>query len=81
MMTAKEELIQAIERSPDEVVRVLLDLVRLWQQPHGLQKDATTSQPPQPTPELPKTAWAVLRTYAGSRRCCMKEGLRAGEAW
>ncbi|MBW4619577.1 MAG: hypothetical protein KME17_09490 [Cyanosarcina radialis HA8281-LM2] len=31
-MAPKEELIQAIERSPDELIRVLLDLVRLWQQ-------------------------------------------------
>jgi hypothetical protein len=37
MMTAKEELIQAIERSPDDLVWVLLELLRVWQrqQSHG----------------------------------------------
>jgi hypothetical protein len=30
-MTPKEELIQAIERSPDELIRVLLDLLKVLQ--------------------------------------------------
>jgi hypothetical protein len=30
-MTPKEELIQAIERSPDELVRALLELLRVMQ--------------------------------------------------
>ncbi len=31
-MTPREELIQAIERSPDELILAMLDLVHLWQQ-------------------------------------------------
>jgi hypothetical protein len=33
-MTPKEELIQAIERSPDEVVRELLDVLQALQHIH-----------------------------------------------
>jgi hypothetical protein len=35
MMTAKEELIQAIERSPDPVIRALLELLRALQLPNA----------------------------------------------
>ena len=34
MMTAREELIQAIERSPDEVVQKLLEMLKVLQQQH-----------------------------------------------
>ncbi|MEM0981348.1 MAG: hypothetical protein AAGH78_13875 [Cyanobacteria bacterium P01_H01_bin.58] len=31
-MTPKEELIQVIERSPDELVQAVLELLKVWQQ-------------------------------------------------
>jgi len=36
-MTPKEELIQAIEQSPDELVRALLELLRVMQQQQSLE--------------------------------------------
>ena len=41
MMTAREELIQAIERSPDDLVWVLLELLRVWQQSHEIDSSHT----------------------------------------
>jgi hypothetical protein len=35
MMTAKEELIQAIERSPDELVYTLLEILKVLQRQSG----------------------------------------------
>ena len=32
MMTPKEELIQVIERSPDELVQAVLELLKVWPQ-------------------------------------------------
>ena len=65
-MTPREELIQAIEQSPDELIRALLELLRVWQQSLVLQQNAAMPPLSQVTPEQPKTAWTVLRTHAGS---------------
>jgi hypothetical protein len=36
-MTPKEELIQTIERSPDDLVRAILELLKVWQRQQSQQ--------------------------------------------
>jgi hypothetical protein len=45
-MTPKEELIQAIERSPDDLVRAILELLKVWQrqQSHFPQASGSKSK-------------------------------------
>lgn len=48
-MTPKEELIQAIERSPDDLVRATLEFLEVWQKQHpdlpSHLPEASVSQP------------------------------------
>jgi hypothetical protein len=56
MMTAKEELIQAIERSPDEIVWALLEILKILERRTLLTTaqstpEASVSQLPNPKPQ------------------------------
>jgi hypothetical protein len=53
-MSPKEELIQAIEQSPDEVVRALLGLLRMMQRQHGLPPGEPMSGTPQSALQKPE---------------------------
>ncbi len=58
-MNPKEELIQAIERSPDEVVRALLELLRVWQR----QRSPQAMQSEQKDVALQQTAHSSSSDY------------------
>jgi hypothetical protein len=53
MMTAKEELIQAIERSPDEVVESLLQILKVLQRQSVLKASALTQVEQSKLEEVP----------------------------
>ncbi|NJL57836.1 hypothetical protein HC928_23920 [bacterium] len=45
-MTPKEELIEAIERSPDDVIRALLELVKVLQRQYELSNHQLVNEAP-----------------------------------
>lgn len=66
-MSPKEELIHAIERSPDNLIRVLLELVKVWEQQSAtLRQNESIAPASQAESEPSETVWTVLRTHAGS---------------